>query len=52
MPGKINPTQIEALSMVCAQVIGNNTTVDIAAANGHFQLNAYKPVIALSLIHI
>ena len=50
MPGKINPTQIEALSMVCAQVIGNNTTVDIAAANGHFQLNAYKPVIAYNII--
>ena len=50
MPGKVNPTQIEALSMVCAQVIGNNTTVDIAAANGHFQLNAYKPVIAYNII--
>ena len=50
MPGKINPTQIEALSMVCAQVIGNNTTVDIAAANGHFQLNTYKPVIAYNII--
>ena len=50
MPGKVNPTQIEALSMVCAQVIGNNTTVDVAAANGHFQLNAYKPVIAYNII--
>ena len=50
MPGKVNPTQIEALSMVCAQVIGNNTTVDIAGANGHFQLNAFKPVIAYNII--
>ncbi len=50
MPGKINPTQIEALSMVCVQVIGNSTTVDIAGSNGHFQLNAYKPVIALNII--
>mgnify|MGYP003324759413 FL=1 len=50
MPGKINPTQIEALSMVCVQVIGNSTTVDIAGSNGHFQLNAYKPVIAFNII--
>ena len=50
MPGKINPTQIEALSMVCVQVIGNSTTADIAGSNGHFQLNAYKPVIAFNII--
>ena len=50
MPGKINPTQIEALSMVCAQVIGNSSTVDIGGANGHFQLNAFKPVIAYNII--
>ncbi len=50
MPGKINPTQIEALSMICAQVIGNSTTVDLAGSNGHFQLNAYKPVIAFNII--
>ena len=50
MPGKINPTQIEALSMVCAQVIGNSTTVDIANSAGHFQLNAFKPVIAYNII--
>ncbi len=50
MPGKVNPTQIEALSMVCVQVIGNSTTVDIANSNGHFQLNAFKPVIALNVI--
>ena len=50
MPGKVNPTQIEALSMVCGQVIGNSTTIDIAGSNGHFQLNAYKPVIAYNII--
>ena len=50
MPGKINPTQIEALSMVCVQVIGNSTTVDLAGSNGHFQLNTYKPVIAFNII--
>ena len=50
MPGKINPTQIEALSMVCTQVIGNSTTVDLAGSSGHFQLNAFKPVIAYNII--
>ncbi len=50
MPGKVNPTQIEALSMVCTQVIGNSTTVDIAGASGHFQLNAFKPVIVYNII--
>ncbi len=50
MPGKTNPTQIEALSMVCAQIIGNSTAVDVAGANGHFQLNAYKPVISYNII--
>ncbi len=50
MPGKINPTQIESLSMICSQVIGNSTTVDIAGSNGHFQLNAFKPVIAYNII--
>ena len=50
MPGKVNPTQIEALSMICTQVIGNSTTVDIAGSNGHFQLNTYKPVIAYNIL--
>lgn len=45
MPGKINPTQCEALSMVCAQVIGNHATVTFAGAQGHLELNAFKPVI-------
>ena len=44
MPGKINPTQIEALSMVCIQVIGNHSTITIAGSQGHFELNAFKPV--------
>ena len=50
MPGKINPTQIEALSMVCVQVMGNNLTVSLSGSQGHFELNAYKPVIAYNLI--
>ena len=45
MPGKVNPTQIEALSMVCVQVMGNNSAVSIAGSLGHFQLNAFKPII-------
>ena len=45
MPGKVNPTQSEALTMVCAQVMGNDVTINIAGANGHFQLNVFKPVI-------
>jgi fumarate hydratase class II len=50
MPGKTNPTQAEALAMVCAQVFGNHTTVTFAGASGHLQLNVYKPVIAYSLL--
>ena len=45
MPGKINPTQIEALSMVCLQIMGNHSTVSSAGSQGHFELNAFKPVI-------
>lgn len=45
MPGKVNPTQIEALTMVCAKVMGNDVTLTIAGSNGHFELNVYKPVI-------
>ena len=45
MPGKTNPTQSEALTMVCAQVMGNNTTVTVAGAQGHLELNVFKPVI-------
>src|SRR5215208_3462578 len=46
MPGKVNPTQSEALTMVCTQVIGNETTVAFAGSQGHFELNVFKPVIA------
>jgi fumarate hydratase class II len=50
MPGKINPTQCEALSMVCAQVIGNHVTVTFAGAQGHLELNAFKPVIIFNVL--
>lgn len=50
MPGKINPTQCEALTMICAKVIGNHTTVSIAGASGHLQLNVFKPLIIDTLL--
>ncbi|HEY0440121.1 MAG TPA: class II fumarate hydratase, partial [Xanthobacteraceae bacterium] len=50
MPGKVNPTQAEALTMVCCQVFGNQTTVTVAASQGHFELNVYKPVLAYALL--
>jgi fumarate hydratase class II len=50
MPGKVNPTQSEALTMVCCQVFGNHTTIMLAASQGHFELNVYKPVIAYDLL--
>jgi len=50
MPGKVNPTQCEALTMVCAQVMGNNNTVSFAGSQGHFELNVYKPVIAANVL--
>ena len=50
MPGKVNPTQCEALSMVCAQVMGNDVTVGIAASQGNFQLNVYMPVMAYNIL--
>ncbi len=46
MPGKVNPTQCEAMTMVCCQVFGNETTISAAASQGHFELNVFKPVIA------
>ncbi len=51
MPGKVNPTQAEALTMICAQVMGNHVTVSIAGSNGHFELNAFKPVIIYNVLH-
>lgn len=50
MPGKVNPTQPEALTMVCAQVMGNDVAVSIAGSNGHFELNVFKPVIAHNVL--
>ncbi len=50
MPGKVNPTQSEALTMVCARVFGNETTVTVAASQGHFELNVFKPVIAFAFL--
>ncbi|MDN5249379.1 class II fumarate hydratase [Bartonella sp. TP] len=50
MPGKVNPTQCEALTMVATQVFGNNSTITFAASQGHFELNVYKPVIAYNVL--
>ncbi|HZY79184.1 MAG TPA: class II fumarate hydratase [Cyclobacteriaceae bacterium] len=50
MPGKVNPTQPEALTMVCAQVIGNDVAVSIGGSSGHFELNVFKPVIAANVL--
>jgi fumarate hydratase class II len=50
MPGKVNPTQAEALTQVCAQVFGNQTTVTVAASQGHFELNVFKPVIIYNVL--
>src|SRR5882757_4364887 len=51
MPGKVNPTQAEALTMVCCQVFGNHTTITVAGSQGHFELNVYKPVLAYCMMH-
>ena len=51
MPGKVNPTQAEAMTMVCCQVMGNHVTVTIAGSQGHFELNVFKPVIATNVLH-
>ena len=51
MPGKINPTQCEALTMVCAQVIGNDVATTIGGMNGHFELNVYKPLMAYNILN-
>lgn len=50
MPGKVNPTQCEALTMVCAQVMGNHTAVSVAGSNGHFELNVFKPVMIYNVL--
>jgi len=50
MPGKVNPTQVEAMTMVCAQIMGNDTTISFAGSNGHFELNVFKPVMINALL--
>jgi fumarate hydratase, class II len=50
MPGKVNPTQVEALTMVCVRIMGNDTTISIAASNGHFELNVFKPLMISVLL--
>ena len=50
MPGKVNPTQAEALTMVCAQIMGNNVAVSIGASNGHFQLNVFRPMMIYNVL--
>jgi fumarate hydratase class II len=50
MPGKFNPTQTEAITMVCAQIMGNDTTISVAGSNGHFELNVFKPVMITALL--
>jgi fumarate hydratase class II len=50
MPGKVNPTQSEALTMVCCQVFGNNTSITVAGSQGHFELNVFKPVLAYAML--
>ncbi|MGD2034634.1 MAG: class II fumarate hydratase, partial [Bacteroidales bacterium] len=50
MPGKVNPTQVEALTMVCAQVIGNDTSIAIGGMNGHFELNVFKPLMIANFL--
>ena len=50
MPGKVNPTQAEALTMVCAQVMGNDAAVGFAGSQGHFELNVFKPMIAYNVL--
>lgn len=51
MPGKVNPTQCEAMTMCCAQVMGNHTAVTIGGSNGHFELNVFKPLIIRNVLH-
>jgi fumarate hydratase class II len=50
MPGKVNPTQCEAMTMVCSQIFGNHTTITVAGSQGHFELNVYKPVLAYCML--
>ncbi len=51
MPGKVNPTQCEAMTMVCVQVIGNDTAIGVAGTQGNFELNVFKPLMIHNLLH-
>jgi len=51
MPGKVNPTQCEAMTMLCAQVMGNTTAVTVGGMSGHFELNVFRPMIARNVLH-
>jgi fumarate hydratase class II len=50
MPGKVNPTQCEAMTMLCAQVMGNNVAVTVGGSNGHFELNVFRPLVAANVL--
>ncbi|MDG2474969.1 MAG: class II fumarate hydratase [Paracoccaceae bacterium] len=50
MPGKVNPTQVEAITMVCSQILGNDTSIGFAGSQGHFELNVYKPMISYNML--
>ena len=50
MPGKVNPTQCEALTMICAQVMGNDVTISVGGLQGHYELNVFKPVMAANVL--
>ena len=52
MPGKVNPTQCEAITMVCTKVIGNHNGITIAGSHGHFELNVFKPLIAHNIFNL
>jgi fumarate hydratase class II len=51
MPGKVNPTQVEALTMVCCQVMGNNVAITVGGSQGNFELNVFKPMMIHNLLH-
>jgi len=51
MPGKVNPTQCEAVTMVCCQVMGNHVAVTVGGSNGHFELNVFRPMIIRNVLH-
>jgi len=51
MPGKVNPTQCEALTMICAQVMGNDVAIGVGGCNGHFELNVFKPMMIYNFLH-